>query len=296
MVGYPDSDTTIRLKVGQGLVGAAVANEQPLLVNDVSADPRYLGVVPDMVSAVVVPLLHKSRPLGALNILSRHRDQFTERDVAIVRQFAAHVSVALVNARLFERSRRDADAFETLAEIGREVASLLDLDQLFSRARAVDERRRRLPHLRDSAAQRLRRAGDEARRAIRREGHRAPGAARRGIGRLRRTAQGSGAGARRIPGSALHQAGAGRPVRVGDPDAPQGPLHRRRRSARARSSMRSASATSRSSRCWPARPPSRSRTPGCTKRSAPTRSGSRRKSASRSGCRSRSCPRDHRSV
>ena len=133
MVGYPDSDTTIRLKVGQGLVGAAVANEQPLLVNDVSADPRYLGVVPDMVSAVVVPLLHKSRPLGALNILSRHRDQFTERDVAIVRQFAAHVSVALVNARLFERSRRDADAFETLAEIGREVTSLLDLDQLFSR-------------------------------------------------------------------------------------------------------------------------------------------------------------------
>ena len=133
MVGYPDPDTTIRLKLGQGLVGAAVATEQPLLVSDVSADPRYLGVVPDMVSAVVVPLLHKSRPLGALNILSRHRDQFTERDVAIVRQFAAHVSVALVNARLFERSRRDADAFETLAEIGREVTSLLDLDQLFSR-------------------------------------------------------------------------------------------------------------------------------------------------------------------
>ena len=133
MVGYPEPDTTIRLKLGQGLVGAAVASEQPLLVGDLSADPRYLGFVPEMASAVVVPLLHKSRPLGALNILSRHRGQFTERDVAILRQFAAHVAVALVNARLFERSRRDADAFETLAEIGREVTSLLDLDQLFSR-------------------------------------------------------------------------------------------------------------------------------------------------------------------
>jgi sigma-B regulation protein RsbU (phosphoserine phosphatase) len=133
LVGYPDPITPIRLKLGQGLVGTAVATEQPVLVNDLSVDPRYVGLVPDMASAVVVPLRHKSRPLGALNILSRHRGQFSDRDVAILRQFAAHVSVALVNARLFERSRRDADAFETLAEIGREVSSLLDLDQLFAR-------------------------------------------------------------------------------------------------------------------------------------------------------------------
>jgi sigma-B regulation protein RsbU (phosphoserine phosphatase) len=133
MVGYPERDTPIKLKLGQGLVGAAVAAEQPLLVSELSSDPRYVGFVPDMNSAVVVPLVHKSRPLGALNILSRNHGQFTQRDVAIVRQFAAHVAVALVNARLYERSRKDADAFETLAEIGREVSSLLDLDQLFAR-------------------------------------------------------------------------------------------------------------------------------------------------------------------
>jgi sigma-B regulation protein RsbU (phosphoserine phosphatase) len=132
-VGYPEREGSFRLRLGQGLVGAAVASEQPLLVGDLSTDPRYVGFVPEMNSAVVVPLLHKSRPIGALNILSRNRAQFTDRDVAIVRQFAAHVAVALVNARLYERSRRDADAFETLAEIGREVTSLLDLDQLFTR-------------------------------------------------------------------------------------------------------------------------------------------------------------------
>ena len=93
-----------------------------------------------MSSEIVVPLMHKSRPIGALNILSRNRDQFTARDVAIVRQFAAHVAVALVNARLFERSRRDADAFETLAEIGREVASVLDLDELFARIAQLTKR------------------------------------------------------------------------------------------------------------------------------------------------------------
>ena len=132
-VGYPLRDSPGRLRLGQGLVGAAVASEQPLLVNDIVSDPRYIEFVPGMASEIVVPLLHKSRPIGALNILSHNKDQFNLRDVAILRQFAAHVAVALVNAQLFERSRLDADAFETLAEIGREVASVLDLDELFAR-------------------------------------------------------------------------------------------------------------------------------------------------------------------
>jgi sigma-B regulation protein RsbU (phosphoserine phosphatase) len=139
-VGYPESSEAVRVKLGQGLVGAAVVSEQPLLVNDVEADPRYVEFVPGMASEIVVPLVHKSRPIGALNVLSRHHDHFTERDVAILRQFAAHVAIALVNARLFERSRLDAEALETLAEIGREVASVLDLDQLFARIAQLTKR------------------------------------------------------------------------------------------------------------------------------------------------------------
>lgn len=139
-VGYPPDEEPKRLKPGMGLVGAAVATEQPLLVNDLSADPRYVEFVPGMQSEIVVPLLHKSRPIGALNILSHNRDQFTMDDVAIVRQFAAHVAVALVNARLFEGSRRDAEAFETLAEIARDVTSVLDLDELFARIAQLAKR------------------------------------------------------------------------------------------------------------------------------------------------------------
>jgi sigma-B regulation protein RsbU (phosphoserine phosphatase) len=139
-VGYPETGAPVRLKPGVGLVGAAVLSEQPLLVNDVAGDPRYVEFVPGMQSELVVPLLHKSRPIGALNILSSKRDQFTIRDVAIATQFAAHVAVALVNARLYERSRLDADAFETLADIGREVAAVLDLDELFTRIAQLAKR------------------------------------------------------------------------------------------------------------------------------------------------------------
>jgi len=134
--GYPprpEGEGPMRLKPGEGLVGAAITSQMPLLVNDVVGDDRYVSVVPGMCSELVVPLLHKKRPIGALNILSHRKDQFTASDVELLRQFAAHVSVGIVNARLFERSRSDADAFETLAEIGRDVASVLDLDELFAR-------------------------------------------------------------------------------------------------------------------------------------------------------------------
>ena len=139
-VGYPVGDSPQRLTLDQGLVGAAVASGEPLLVNDLTADRRYVEFVPGMNSEIVVPLMHKSRPIGALNILSRNRDQFSPSDVSIVRQFGAHVAVALVNARLFERSRLDAEAFETLAEIGRDVASILDVDELLTRIAQLTKR------------------------------------------------------------------------------------------------------------------------------------------------------------
>lgn len=139
-VGYPERTEPVRLTLHQGLVGAAIASQAPLLANDVNADPRYVQMVPGMCSELVVPLLHKSRAIGALNILSHNREQFSAADVALLRQFGAHVATALVNAQLFERVRTDADAFETLAEIGRDVASVLDLDRLFARIAQLTRR------------------------------------------------------------------------------------------------------------------------------------------------------------
>jgi sigma-B regulation protein RsbU (phosphoserine phosphatase) len=139
-VGYPEGAETVRLRIGEGLVGAAVASGQPIRVSEVQADPRYREIVAGMHSELVVPLKHKSRPIGALNLLSGAPNQFTESDVAVLRQFAAHVAVAIVNARLFDQSRADADAFETLAEIGREMAAVLDLDELLARVAHLTRR------------------------------------------------------------------------------------------------------------------------------------------------------------
>ena len=43
-VGYPDEIVQhFTLQVGQGIVGAAVAEQRPILLDDVDSDPRYLA-------------------------------------------------------------------------------------------------------------------------------------------------------------------------------------------------------------------------------------------------------------
>ena len=133
-VGYSDDTArTLRLKVGHGLVGAAVAEGQPILVNDVHQDPRYVEAVPGSKAELVVPLRRKGRVLGALNLLSETPGQFTEADAEMLRQFGAHVAVAIENARLFEHEREYTDTLETLAEIAREFGAILNLDELLTK-------------------------------------------------------------------------------------------------------------------------------------------------------------------
>ena len=147
----------LRLKVGQGVVGAAVEEGRPILVNDIRQEPRYMGPLRNMLSQLAVPMRRKGRVIGALNLLNEVEGAFTTQDEALLRQFAAHVAVAIENARLFESERQYVETLETLAEIGREMASILALDELLGRIASLTKRADRLPHLRHPAAERRRR-------------------------------------------------------------------------------------------------------------------------------------------
>ncbi len=133
-VGYPeDVARSLRVKVGHGLVGAAVAEGKPILVNDVHTDPRYVEAVPGSNAELVVPLRRKGRIIGALNLLSHTVGQFTDTDEMVLRQFGAHVAVAIENARLFEHEREYTSTLETLSDIAREFGAILNLDELLTR-------------------------------------------------------------------------------------------------------------------------------------------------------------------
>jgi sigma-B regulation protein RsbU (phosphoserine phosphatase) len=140
-VGYPPEVLgTLRLPVGEGVVGAAVQEGRPILVNDIRREPRYRGPLRNMLSQLAVPMRRKGEVIGALNLLNEAEGAFTSQDEALLRQFAAHVAVALENARLFESERHYVDTLETLAEIGREMSSILDLDALLTRIASLTKR------------------------------------------------------------------------------------------------------------------------------------------------------------
>ncbi len=140
-VGYPEEVWhTLRLPVGEGVVGAAVQESRPILVNDIRREPRYRGPLRNMLSQLAVPMRRKGKVIGALNLLNEVEGAFTPQDEALLRQFAAHVAVALENARLFKSERHYVDTLETLAEIGREMSSILDLDALLTRIASLTKK------------------------------------------------------------------------------------------------------------------------------------------------------------
>lgn len=140
-LGYPDDIArSLKFRVGQGVVGAAVAEGRPILVNDVRAESRYRGALPTMLAQLAVPMRRKGRIIGTLNLLSETTGAFNSRDEALLRQFAAHVAVAIENARLFRSKRQYAATLETLAELGRELSSILDLDVLLTRIANLTKR------------------------------------------------------------------------------------------------------------------------------------------------------------
>ena len=111
---------TFRLKLGQGLVGAAVADaaaapRQRRRVRSALRRVRARHGVGDRRAAACT----SRKPIGALNLLSRQRR--ISSAATTWRSCASSPRTSrsrIVNARLFEQSRLDAEALETLAEIG----------------------------------------------------------------------------------------------------------------------------------------------------------------------------------
>ena len=102
-----------RLPAGTGLAGWVLATRQPLVVEDVDADPRFArdtaaetGFVPKGLMAV--PLLDGERALGVLEVLDRpQRSRFSLAEMDLLGLFAAQAAIAL---DLLQRAREGAGA------------------------------------------------------------------------------------------------------------------------------------------------------------------------------------------
>lgn len=124
-----------RLPSGTGIAGFVLMSGEPLVVEDVGADPRFsreaaesTGYIPKGVMAV--PLLSGERTLGVLEVLDRPNEaRFTLAEMQLLALFGDQAGIAV---DLLLRARRARSALEgsgaAAAALARLAARLDDLD------------------------------------------------------------------------------------------------------------------------------------------------------------------------
>jgi signal transduction histidine kinase/putative methionine-R-sulfoxide reductase with GAF domain/DNA-binding NarL/FixJ family response regulator len=122
-----------KLELGEGFSGLAAQSGQPIVVRDLSDDPRLTRVVAraeGLRSLASVPLRYKGQVLGTLFVLTYHCRDFTDQDLQLLTSIANQMGVAIANARLFEAQQRRAEQFRVINEVGRRISSILAVDEL----------------------------------------------------------------------------------------------------------------------------------------------------------------------
>jgi diguanylate cyclase (GGDEF)-like protein len=126
----------LETKVGIGITGRVAETGVPLLVGDAANCEfgHHIEGTPDIEeSLLAVPLLYGSDVVGVLVVSKLGLDQFDAADLRLLEVLAGHASVALVNARLLEAQRREAEGAKALLGLARALASITELDEVLDR-------------------------------------------------------------------------------------------------------------------------------------------------------------------
>jgi phosphoserine phosphatase RsbU/P len=115
----------LRVSATEGLVGAAATLREPVLVPDVTVDPRYLMINPETRSELAIPMMHKGKVIGVLDLESPQLNYFTAAHVQTLSILAANLAVSLENARLYEQVARDEARLERDLQAAKRIQGAL---------------------------------------------------------------------------------------------------------------------------------------------------------------------------
>jgi phosphoserine phosphatase RsbU/P len=124
---------SLSIPLGEGIVGIAAARREPVLVEDVSQDPRYLNALDAVRSELAVPMTARGKLVGVLDVQSTRVKAYGEQDRSMLSLIASRVASSIENARLYRRVDRQNRTLRTLAHLSREFSAILDLDELLTK-------------------------------------------------------------------------------------------------------------------------------------------------------------------
>ena len=106
---------------------------EPLVVEDINTNPRMQKYTADwrgFNTVALFPLTARGNTFGALFVMNHERRVFEKQDLDLIMSISRQIAVATENARLFKAEQRRANQFRFIAEVGRQIVTILDADEL----------------------------------------------------------------------------------------------------------------------------------------------------------------------
>ncbi len=100
-----------RRDLGQGILAWSLRHREAIFISDVrkSQHPAIEKIITqgrEPVSLIVVPILYKNEPVGALSVQDYVPNAFTRHQLRLLQGFALQIAVAITNTRLFDELKR----------------------------------------------------------------------------------------------------------------------------------------------------------------------------------------------
>lgn len=140
---------TVRICVGEGIVGHVAQTGQEVLARNVAEEPLYRHVdqLPETRSEVGLPLKVQDRLLGVLDVQSNELDDFDEMDMLVLRTLAGNLAVAIDDAALYRALTHRAGQLEAIYAVSSAITSILDQETLLNEVASLIQSRFGYPYV-----------------------------------------------------------------------------------------------------------------------------------------------------
>ncbi len=98
-----------RFDLGEGIVWRAFIAKKIMYYPDINDYPEEIHCDFTSQSHIDIPLISKGNVIGILNAQHKDKDGFSRHNIRILKTLAAHLSIAIRNARLFEKEKQEKE-------------------------------------------------------------------------------------------------------------------------------------------------------------------------------------------
>ena len=120
------------IDVGQGIIGQACEESEPISVPDVLADERFPGGKDEITgievkNVYIMPMIFRKETVGCVEIINRTKDEFSEEDIALIHSFAGLITLFINENGYNYAPNTDKKVIMTLRGITKDYPSGMDV-------------------------------------------------------------------------------------------------------------------------------------------------------------------------